>query len=53
MGDSSTDSRTSEEALAPGRDSGLGEETSIAYDNYAYELWFHRGSWASIEAWEE
>ena len=42
-----------EEALRTGRDRGLGEETSIAYNNYAYELWFHRGSWASIEAWEE
>ena len=41
------------DALRTGRDRGLGEETSIAYNNYAYELWFHRGSWASIEAWEE
>ena len=42
-----------EEALRTGAIAGLGEETAIAYNNYAYELWFHRGSWASIEAWEE
>ena len=41
------------EALRIGRDRGLGEETAIAYNNHAYELWFHRGAWASLEAWEE
>ncbi len=52
MGDTEA-ARRPREALRTGRDRGLGEETAIAYNNYAYELWFHRGSWASIEAWEE
>jgi class 3 adenylate cyclase/tetratricopeptide (TPR) repeat protein len=41
------------EALRRGRDRGLGEETAVAYNNYAYELWFHRGSWQALDAWEE
>ncbi len=41
------------EALRIGKDRGLGEETAVAYNNYAYELWFHRGAWASLDAWEE
>jgi tetratricopeptide (TPR) repeat protein len=41
------------DALRIGRDGGLGEETAVAYNNYAYELWFHRGAWASLEVWEE
>jgi class 3 adenylate cyclase/tetratricopeptide (TPR) repeat protein len=41
------------EALRIGLEHGLGEETAVAYNNYAYELWFQRGPAASIEAWEQ
>ena len=40
------------DALRVGRDRGLGEETAVAHHNYAYELWFHQGAWASLDAWE-
>ena len=32
---------------------GLGEETAVAYNNYAYELWYQRGPAASEPVWEE
>jgi tetratricopeptide (TPR) repeat protein len=41
------------EALRIGIEHGLGEETAVAYNNLAYELWFQRGPIASIEVWEE
>ncbi len=41
------------DALGLGIGYGLGEETAVAYNNYAYELWYHRGSAASESVWEE
>ena len=41
------------EALQIGLGYGLGEETAVAYNNYAYELWFQRGPAASAAVWEE
>ena len=42
-----------EDALHLGAEYGLGEETAVAYNNYAYELWYHRGPAASGAVWEE
>ncbi|MEZ0234374.1 MAG: adenylate/guanylate cyclase domain-containing protein [Actinomycetota bacterium] len=41
------------EALRVGAEYGLGEETAVAYNNYAYELWYQRGPAASEPVWEE
>jgi class 3 adenylate cyclase/tetratricopeptide (TPR) repeat protein len=41
------------EALRLGVEHGLGEETAVAYNNYAYELWYQRGPAASERVWEE
>lgn len=41
------------EALRIGIEHGLGEETAVAYNNFAYELWYHRGPAASQPVWEE
>ena len=41
------------EALRLGVEHGLGEETAVAYNNYAYELWYQRGPAASEPVWEE
>jgi class 3 adenylate cyclase/tetratricopeptide (TPR) repeat protein len=41
------------EALRLGVEYGLGEEAAVAYNNYAYELWYHRGPAASEPVWEE
>ncbi|MGZ8583761.1 MAG: ATP-binding protein [Actinomycetota bacterium] len=41
------------DALRVGVEYGLGEETAVAYNNYAYELWYHRGPAASEPVWEE
>ncbi len=41
------------EALRIGVEHGLGEETAVAYNNYAYELWYQRGPGASQPVWEE
>jgi tetratricopeptide (TPR) repeat protein len=40
-------------ALGIGVEFGLGEETAVAYNNYAYELWYQRGPAASAPVWEE
>ena len=42
-----------EEALRIGAEYGLGEETAVAYNNYAAELWYQRGPLASQRIWEE
>jgi class 3 adenylate cyclase/tetratricopeptide (TPR) repeat protein len=41
------------EALRIGVEHGLGEETAVAYNNYAYELWYQRGAAESQPVWEE
>ncbi|MGZ8632184.1 MAG: ATP-binding protein [Actinomycetota bacterium] len=41
------------EALRIGVEHGLGEETAVAYNNYAYELWYQRGPAASEPVWGE
>ena len=41
------------DALRVGTAYGLGEETAVAYNNYAYELWYQRGPAASAPVWEE
>ncbi|MGH2630373.1 MAG: AAA family ATPase [Actinomycetota bacterium] len=40
-------------ALHLGVEYGLGEETAVAYNNSAYELWYQRGPAASEAVWEE
>lgn len=42
-----------EQALAIGTGHGLGEETAVAYNNYASELWYQRGPAAAQPIWEE
>ncbi|HET9722653.1 MAG TPA: AAA family ATPase [Actinomycetota bacterium] len=41
------------EALRRGLDLGLGTETSIAYNNLAYQLWFWEGPEAALRVWDE
>jgi len=40
-------------ALRLGVDAGLGDETAVAYNNYAYELWYQRGAAESARVWQE
>jgi tetratricopeptide (TPR) repeat protein len=40
-------------ALQIGVDAGLGDETAVAYNNYAYELWYQRGPAESARVWQE
>jgi hypothetical protein len=40
-------------ALQLGIEAGLGDETAVAYNNYAYELWYHRGAAESARVWQE
>ena len=42
-----------EQALRIGTEHGLGEETAVAYNNYASELWYQRGPAAAQPIWEE
>ncbi len=39
------------EAISLGRDLGQSEETAIAYNNLAYELWFREGPRAALDVW--
>ncbi|MGE5459833.1 MAG: ATP-binding protein [Solirubrobacterales bacterium] len=41
------------EALRRGLELGLGAETSIAYNNLAYQLWFWEGPGAAQRVWDE
>jgi len=41
------------EALRRGLELGLGIETSIAYNNLAYQLWFWEGPDAALRVWDE
>jgi tetratricopeptide (TPR) repeat protein len=41
------------EALRRGLELGLGTETSIAYNNLAYQLWFWEGPEAALRVWDE
>lgn len=41
------------EAVRRGQDLGLGEETAVAYENLAYQLWLREGPAAALKLWEE
>ncbi|MEX0988702.1 MAG: adenylate/guanylate cyclase domain-containing protein [Actinomycetota bacterium] len=41
------------EAIRLGQAHGLSEETSIAHNNYAYELWFREGPRPALAEWTE